>query len=240
MKNVLKNRLAILLALALIVSIVPGLNGEAAAKEYTLKDGVMTMKSSEKIMYNTWSYFTADYYDNLIKKTNKVKTIKLSKNMKTVYGAISFGDYNKLEKISVPGSNKYFTSKSGVLYKKNEKTLVYYPENKKGASYTIGSKVTTIGYSAFDYPKNLTKIVVPKSVKKLSDHAFTVNNGKNVTIVFKGDAPKFDTKLGGPFYGSEQLTIEYPEKYKDSWEAFKANIEDKFDGYTYVDNWVAY
>jgi len=67
--------------------------------------------------------------------------------------AFSFG---YIEKIDVSESNPYYCVKDGVLYDKNMKTLIFYP-NKYG-KFNIPNGVETISYGAFDEAISLTEI----------------------------------------------------------------------------------
>ncbi len=89
---------------------------------------------------------------------------------------------DKLKSINVSPSNKYFSSIDGVLYSKDRKTLIAYPEGK-GSSYNIPNGVTSIGDDAFSYQDGLTSVNIPSSVTSIGSSAFIDCSGlTSVTI----------------------------------------------------------
>jgi len=93
-----------------------------------------------------------------------------------------------------------YASIDGVLFDKNIRTLILYPENKRG-SYVIPSSVTTIE-GAFSYHKYLTSITIPSSVTSIGHEEFRqCESLTSVTI------PPSVTEIGGyAFYGCSSLT----------------------------------
>ena len=76
-------------------------------------------------------------------------------------------------KIQVDKNNKKYKSKNGVLFSKNGKTLVCYPEHGKKSVYKIPKGVKTIGSCAFADNKNLKKVIMPNSVTVVKREAFS-------------------------------------------------------------------
>ena len=108
---------------------------------------------------------------------------------------------DKLKSINVSSSNKYFSSIDGVLYSKDKKTLIAYPEGK-GSSYNIPNGVTSIGDDAFSYQDGLTSVNIPSSVTSIGSSAF--NNCKGLTSV---TIPGSVTSIGSTaFNGCSGLT----------------------------------
>lgn len=89
---------------------------------------------------------------------------------------------DELKSINVSSSNKYFSSIDGVLYSKDKKTLIAYPEGK-GSSYSIPNGVTSIGDGAFYYQDGLSSVTIPNSVTSIGNYAFYNCKGlSSVTI----------------------------------------------------------
>jgi hypothetical protein len=86
----------------------------------------------------------------------------------------------KLTEITVDDANPAFCSLDGVLFNKNQTTLVQFPLNKSG-SYLIPNSVTTIGADAF-YCSTLESISIPDSVTAIGDDAFLSCDLTNITI----------------------------------------------------------
>ena len=83
----------------------------------------------------------------------------------------AFGGCGKLEAFHVADENMRFKDIDGVLFSKDGKTLIYYPEGRKG-DYEIPEGVETIGQSAFYNCKGLTGIRIPGSVREIVSYAF--------------------------------------------------------------------
>ncbi|MBU1932125.1 leucine-rich repeat domain-containing protein [Patescibacteria group bacterium] len=89
---------------------------------------------------------------------------------------ISIGDYafdncTCLTAITVDSGNSAYYSASGVLFNKNQTTLIQYPAGKSG-TYTIPSSVTAIGDRAFQFCTNLTGVTIPSGIITIGDYAF--------------------------------------------------------------------
>ena len=74
----------------------------------------------------------------------------------------------RLENILVDAKNPEYKSIYGVLYTKDEKTLIQYPIGRKNISYTILPGVTTLAEHAFSTSYHLVSVTVPSSVKTLN------------------------------------------------------------------------
>ncbi|MDR0694319.1 MAG: leucine-rich repeat protein [Prevotellaceae bacterium] len=76
-----------------------------------------------------------------------------------------------LTAINVNGSNTAYLSVDGVLFNKDQTTLITYPCGKFG-SYIIPGEVNTIGIYAFQYCTGLTGVTIPASVNTIENYAF--------------------------------------------------------------------
>ena len=91
-------------------------------------------------------------------------------------GVTSIGDYAlcylpKLAEIKVDPRNTAFCDINGVLFSKDEKTLVRVPFTYAG-SYTIPGTVTAIGTGAFYNCTKLSGVMIPESVTSIGERAF--------------------------------------------------------------------
>ncbi len=77
-----------------------------------------------------------------------------------------------LETILVSGSNKFYHSKNGSLYTKDDKVLLQYACGKQADSFVIPNDVQTISNYAFAKSNNLVSVVIPDSVTEISFNAF--------------------------------------------------------------------
>ena len=133
-----------------------------------------------------------------------------------------------LVEISVHASNSVYSSVDGVLFNKNQATLVQFPAGKTGpyttpasltsigrdafryctslTNVTIGNSVTNIGgYLVFDNCTNLTSITIGKSVTSIGASAFS-DCTSLTSVYFRGNAPNLGSFI---FDGDSQATVYY-------------------------------
>ena len=89
----------------------------------------------------------------------------------TRIGDVAFAIDESLSSITVAPGNSNYVSVDGVLFDRAMTTLIQYPCNRPGTTYTIPNGVSTITKSAFAYAKNLTLIDIPSSVTRIEENA---------------------------------------------------------------------
>ena len=89
----------------------------------------------------------------------------------TKIGAADFGWCTSLKEIKVDKNNENFVSVNGVLFKKDMKTIIAYP-NARSSTYKIPDGVTEIDRFAFCGCTKLTSVTIPKSVTTIHGAAF--------------------------------------------------------------------
>ena len=95
----------------------------------------------------------------------------------TDIGDGAFEGCTKLASISVDGSNPDYSSVGGVLFDKNQTTLVAYPAGNAVTSYTVPSSVTAIGNYAFYLCAKLGSVTLPAGVTSIGDFGFFACSG---------------------------------------------------------------
>ncbi|MDE6615222.1 MAG: leucine-rich repeat domain-containing protein, partial [Lachnospiraceae bacterium] len=122
--------------------------------------------------------------------------LTVGKNIKHVYlaGSLRKGELD-ITKFKVASGNKYFTVVDGVLFNKNKTGLIYYPNAKKGISYTVPKTLNTINQSAFAYNKYLENINIKDGIKSIGLCAFEHSNVRNVNI------PASVSEIDGGLFG---------------------------------------
>lgn len=91
----------------------------------------------------------------------------------TSIGNKAFFDCKNLQEINVTESNKFYRTIDGVLYTKDLKTIICYPQGKKDEKFVIPSSVTSISERAFSSCNNLREIILPLGVTSISERAFS-------------------------------------------------------------------
>ena len=78
---------------------------------------------------------------------------------------------NSSYEIIADKNNKKFLSENGVLFSKDKKTLVCYPNKKRESAYQIPKGVKIIGESAFSKNEYLEKLIMPDTVTTVKKYA---------------------------------------------------------------------
>jgi hypothetical protein len=119
---------------------------------------------------------------------------------------MAFGNCASLATITVDGANPSFSSLDGVLFNKDQSTLIRYPDGKTADSYTIPTSVTSIGQYAFRDCTSLTSLSIPDSVTSIGDSAF-----QDCTSLVSIEIPSSVTSIGSAFEGCTHLDRVYFE-----------------------------
>ena len=113
----------------------------------------------------------------------------------------AFGDCPVLATIEVAADNPNFSSVDGVLFNKDQTTLVQYALGNERTEYTVPNTVISIGERAFERTIHLTSVTLPETVKMIDSYAFADCHGltsfeipKSVTAIQAG-AFKYCTHL---------------------------------------------
>ncbi|MBE6709199.1 MAG: hypothetical protein E7578_08170 [Ruminococcaceae bacterium] len=100
-----------------------------------------------------------------------LKNITLSQDVELIEQN-NFLDCSSLKNIKVDANNKTYKSINGILFSKDEKTLITYPAGKSETTYSIPQGVTVIGEQAFMGNTKLKNVTFPDSLLKISMNAF--------------------------------------------------------------------
>jgi hypothetical protein len=111
---------------------------------------------------------------------------------------------DSLTAITVDAQNPFFSSLNGVLFDKNQTTLVQYPCGLVG-SYTIPSSVTSIEGSAFFGCFRLTSVTIPRSITSILETTFS-SCGNLTNVMILGNVTNIG---GGAFVDCPKLTSVY-------------------------------
>ena len=127
----------------------------------------------------------------------------------TNIGQAAFDICTSLTAITVATNNPSYSSVDGVLFDKNQTTLIQYPIAKPGSKYTIGDSVTSIGNEAFDYCASLASVTIGNNVTNIGDNAFEYCYGLT-SVYFQGNVPaSIGSGVFNTFSGYDHSTVYY-------------------------------
>ena len=124
-----------------------------------------------------------------------LQSVKLGTGVKSIE-TNAFDSCVKLNTITIDKKNKNLCSVDGVVYTKNKKKIVLYPQGKKNTSYSILKGTKTIGKCAFAFGVNLKKVTIPTTVTSIENSAFI-----HCTKLKKLTVPSSVKKIGYYAYG---------------------------------------
>ena len=124
------------------------------------------------------SYFPATHFNYLqyiwISGDVIIDKINIPKYVKEISWGNFYGRVQQngelvmaVKEIIVDEENEYYSAQDGVLFNKDKTSLLFYPEAKKGRSYTVPDSVTTIEIMNFSNTK-LKEITIGENVSKIN------------------------------------------------------------------------
>ena len=136
-------------------------------------------------------------YDYVFYQTN-ITGITLPEKLNYISGIAFLGNC-VIKNINVDSNNANFSSNNGIVFSKDKKKIVLYPQGKTEKAYTIPSTVEEICDSAFSYAQ-VESITIPSSVKKFGNYVFSSTNITSIII------PSTVTEMGyGPVADCRKL-----------------------------------
>ncbi len=130
-------------------------------------------------------------------------------NSVTSIGSRAFNGCSSLTSINVDSNNSNFSSINGVLFNKNQTSLIRYPIGKNGASYTIPDSVTSMDSNAFEDCTKLTSITIGSGVRILPNSVFSECSSLTNINVVSGNANYLSIN-GVVFNKTQTLLVVYP------------------------------
>lgn len=111
---------------------------------------------------------------------SKITSITVPESITNIGEAV-FSGCSNLQNINVSEGNDHYKSINGILFDKNEKTLISYPSGIKAQNYVVPCGVVNIEDHAFEGCSGLNCLVLPNSVINIGDYAF--NKCSNLTKI---------------------------------------------------------
>lgn len=152
--------------------------------------GALTSANIKSIDFNNVEAFgVSSIRVECFDKCKRLETVKIGPKMKT--GSLPFYENDSLKNIIVAKGNPYFHTEDGVLFGRTDagKTLICYPAGKILDEYTVPEDTQVLASYSFSMC-NLKKLVVPKSVSKITGAFNYGDDGKSkqpIEIDFLGD-----------------------------------------------------
>jgi len=115
---------------------------------------------------------------------------------------------NSLTAISVTAGNPYFSGTNGVLFNKNQTTLIEYPGAASG-SYTVPRSVTTIASASFEYSTGVSAVTISNTVTDIGEYAFYDCSALTSISVDSSDV-NYSSTNGVLFNKTQTQLIQYP------------------------------
>ena len=101
----------------------------------------------------------------------KLTKIKIPASVEVI-GLNAFYCCTAMNEIIVSPDNEIYTSIDDVLFSKDMKTLINYPQGKSGSEYTVPDSVTSLEAYSFFSCESLERVFIPDSVTQIGDCAF--------------------------------------------------------------------
>ncbi len=112
----------------------------------------------------------------------------------------------RLNAVQVDENNAYYSSVNGVLFNKEQTTIIYYPVAKTDISYTIPEGVISIGEEAFR-ESLIETIYFPSSVKELRREAFYASRLMVINFAPNSQLETIGEEAFSSIYDVETITI---------------------------------
>ena len=160
-------------------------------------DGTLTISGTGKIEVEYCSPPWSAYNDRILKVVieegiteipggviyNARKCISIS-----IPSTVNFIHYyafpllDSLESYEVDEDNATYKCVDGIIYSKDGKSLLHFPENKNLTEFTVPAGVETIGEYAFRDNNNLKKIILSDTVKLVGSGAFSYTEAPEIVL----------------------------------------------------------
>lgn len=176
MKKVIK-ALSVILAFAVIAATFAGCSQKTKEKlEYKIENNEViitgytdsTERTELVVPDELEGYPVTEIADFGLFNAESLTKITLGKNIKTI-GTWAMTNNQRLQEFAVDEENEYFTAVDGILFTKDMKTIVYYP-NAKGVTFSKYGDVQNRDSSKDDF--NEISYVIPDGVETISSKAF--------------------------------------------------------------------
>jgi lysophospholipase L1-like esterase len=133
-----------------------------------------------------------------------LSAVMIPRNVTSI-GDRAFSSCTRLAAIAVDALNPIYGSDNGILFSKDQATLIQYPAGKVG-DYAIPVGVVSVTAYAFYFCGSLTSVTIPASVTSIGSYAFLLCGGLT-SARFMGNAPAMGAAVFN--FTASGFTVEY-------------------------------
>ena len=123
-------------------------------------------------------------YDDVFSGCDRLTELNIPASVNLIAGSI-VNDCLRIRRFIVNSNNADYTEIDGVLFTKDKKTLVSFP-NANCSNYIVPDGTVEIGRSAFSGCRTVLTVKLPRSLTKIDDMAFLTCNMLKEIVVPKG------------------------------------------------------
>lgn len=154
-----------------------------------------------------------------------LKTVNIPSSVTSV-GKEAFDGCYALEAIEVDAANSVYSSADGVLFDKDNTTLMIYPEGKNDTEYTVPSGVNTIAFGAFYMNFNLEKLYISAEVTELEDYSIWLCGDLTICAPSSSAAHTYADANEIPFSATDgtDVTLDYTVNSVTTEETSEGNF----------------
>ena len=210
-------------------------------ENYSSIDGVLYNKNKDKLLLYPQNKKGEEYivpngvkeiWDKVFVGCSNLRSIKIPGSVTWIGDSWNktcdaFEDCCNLESIEVDQSNGNYCSIDGILFNKNKNELIEYPQNKKGEEYIIPKSVKKICNSAFSSCSNLNSIMIPKGVTEIKYRAFS-GAGSLTDVYYEGSSEEWE-KITVNERNEELLSAEVHFNYVIDYPQSEPLFNDVYD-----------
>lgn len=180
-----------------------------AVKSVVIEEGITGIGSSSFKDFTSMTSITLPESLKTIsgygfKNCTSLKTIHIPAGVEEV--SESFPNCTALRSITVDKDNMNYKDINGILFSKDEKTILQYPANRTASSYTIPDGTETIDSDCFHSVKGLTTISIPASVTQIYSSFINCMMLKAISVSPNNE---YYTSMDGILFDKNQSVLHY-------------------------------
>lgn len=138
-------------------------------------------------------------------QNNLIKAVKIPAGIKDLKLS-AFKGCNNIESFDVEAGNPQYSSKDGVLYNKRKTDLLVVPAYANGMELEIPKSVITVREDAFQYCKNINKLVINDDLESFPTEVFN-NELKDIDEIEVGKNSKLFKISNGVLYNKSKTEL---------------------------------